>query len=173
MSPRRIWDSPNPSPARDCAPPLNQRVGGTLACGWGVGESQFRRLEKKLSTLTTVIFVFTWRYDPARPPECQGRHGSSGRRQRPQGTALQRDTQTLFFTFPSYWRWWFIFLNFWGVDQKFTEICSVAQVFYVWKLFKKSNVLLPQQVMSTITYETSTWQIVPLLTFLDPNPKIV
>ncbi len=55
MSPRRNWDSPNPSPVSEWAPPPpNQRVwGGTLACGWGVGESQFRRLEKKLSTLPT------------------------------------------------------------------------------------------------------------------------
>ncbi len=32
-------------------------VGGTLACGWGVGESQFRRLEKKLSTMPTLCTI--------------------------------------------------------------------------------------------------------------------
>ncbi len=36
MSPRRNWDSPNPSLASECAPP--PRTGwGTLACGFGVG----------------------------------------------------------------------------------------------------------------------------------------
>jgi hypothetical protein len=38
---RRNWDSPNPSPASKCAPSPNQRVGGTLACGWGVGGIPF------------------------------------------------------------------------------------------------------------------------------------
>ncbi len=50
MSLCRNWDSPNPSPAGECA------------TGWGahspaaveVGESQFLRLEKKLSTLPTL-----------------------------------------------------------------------------------------------------------------------
>jgi len=53
VSPRRNWDSPSPNPslASECAPPPPEPgEGGTLACGWGV-ESQFRRLEKKLSTL--------------------------------------------------------------------------------------------------------------------------
>ncbi len=48
---------PHPFPAIECAPgpsPRNQRGGGTLACGWGVGESQFRRLVKKLITLPTL-----------------------------------------------------------------------------------------------------------------------
>ncbi len=36
--------------------PRYQR-GGILACGWGVGESQFRRLEKKLSTLPTLCLI--------------------------------------------------------------------------------------------------------------------
>ncbi len=43
LSPRPNWD------------PWNQRGGGyTFACVWGLGESQFRRLEKKLSTLSTL-----------------------------------------------------------------------------------------------------------------------
>jgi hypothetical protein len=65
MSPRRNWDSPNPSLASECAPP--PRTGGwgggeTLACGRGVGalgESQFRRLEKKLRTLPTLCINCT------------------------------------------------------------------------------------------------------------------
>jgi hypothetical protein len=50
MSPRRKWDSPNPSLSSECAPPpmhIRLRVRG-----WG--EFQFRRLEKKLSTLPTL-----------------------------------------------------------------------------------------------------------------------
>ncbi len=43
MSPRRNWDSPTPSIASECAPPPNPGGGG------GVGESQFRRLEKSLA----------------------------------------------------------------------------------------------------------------------------
>ncbi len=53
MSPRRNWDSPYPSLASECAPPA--RTGGALSPeGDGLGESQFRRLEKKLSTLPTL-----------------------------------------------------------------------------------------------------------------------
>ena len=47
MSPRRNWDSPTPSLASECAPPPRTAGGG----GEGLGESYFRRLEKKLSTL--------------------------------------------------------------------------------------------------------------------------
>jgi hypothetical protein len=53
MSPRRNWDSPNPSPAIECALPPGQKGGG------GGAHSQFRRLEKKLSTLPTLEEVFT------------------------------------------------------------------------------------------------------------------
>jgi hypothetical protein len=55
MSPRRNWDSPNPSLASECAPP--PRTGGEGAhspAGEGLGKSRFRRLEKKLSTLPTL-----------------------------------------------------------------------------------------------------------------------
>jgi hypothetical protein len=56
MSPRRNWDSPNPPLARECAPPPRTRGGGAHSpAGEGLGESQFRRLEKKLSTLPTLI----------------------------------------------------------------------------------------------------------------------
>ncbi len=56
MSPRRNWDSPNPSPANECAlPPVPKGGGGAHSlAAKGVGESQFRRLEKKLSTLPTL-----------------------------------------------------------------------------------------------------------------------
>ncbi len=50
-----IWDSPNPSPASECALPHGPKVGGARSpAAKGVGESQFRRLEKKLSTLPTL-----------------------------------------------------------------------------------------------------------------------
>ncbi len=42
FSSRRNWNSTNPSPAGECAPPFSGGR-GTLACGKGVGESQFRR----------------------------------------------------------------------------------------------------------------------------------
>jgi hypothetical protein len=58
MSPRRNWDSPNPSLASECAPPIPNWGGGGgwahLPAGEGLGESQFRRLEKKLNTLPTL-----------------------------------------------------------------------------------------------------------------------
>ncbi len=55
MSLRRNWNSPTPSLASECAPPPRTKgEGGTLACGYGVGESQVRRLEEKLSTLPTL-----------------------------------------------------------------------------------------------------------------------
>ncbi len=61
MSPRRtppkILDSPTPSPASECAPsePTGGGGGGiiTSPLRFRVG-SQFRRLEKKLSTLPTL-----------------------------------------------------------------------------------------------------------------------
>jgi hypothetical protein len=51
--------SPNPSLASECAPPPEPGGGGVgrhtrLRGGEGLGESQFRRLEKKLSTLPTL-----------------------------------------------------------------------------------------------------------------------
>jgi hypothetical protein len=57
MSPRRNWDSPNPSLASQCAtPPRNGGGGGPhsrVGAGWGV--FQFQRLEKRLSTLPTTV----------------------------------------------------------------------------------------------------------------------
>ncbi len=50
MSPRRNWDSPNPSLTSECAPPPGPG-GAHSPAGEGLGESQLLRLEKKLSTL--------------------------------------------------------------------------------------------------------------------------
>jgi hypothetical protein len=50
MSPRRNWDSPTPSLASECDPPPGTGGGGAHSpAGEGVGESQFRRLEKSLA----------------------------------------------------------------------------------------------------------------------------
>ncbi len=39
MASRQNWDSPTPSLASECAPPPEPKEGGgTLACGFGVGE---------------------------------------------------------------------------------------------------------------------------------------
>jgi hypothetical protein len=58
MSPRRNWDSPNPSPASECALPPGQKGGGAHSPeAKGVGESQFQRLEKKRSTLHAYSVV--------------------------------------------------------------------------------------------------------------------
>ncbi len=55
MSPSWNWDSPNPSLAIESAPPPEPKGGGAHSpAGEEVGESQFRRLEKKLSTLPTL-----------------------------------------------------------------------------------------------------------------------
>ncbi len=55
MSPRRNWDSPNPSPASESDLPPGPKGGGAHSpAAKGVGESQFRRLKKKLSTLPTL-----------------------------------------------------------------------------------------------------------------------
>jgi hypothetical protein len=55
MSTRRNWDSPNPSLASECVPPPKTGGGGAIwLAGEGLGESQFGRLEKKLSTLPTL-----------------------------------------------------------------------------------------------------------------------
>jgi hypothetical protein len=55
--PRWNWDSPK----RVCPSPRNQRGGGAHSpAGEGLGESQFRRLEKKLSTLHTLWFTVSF-----------------------------------------------------------------------------------------------------------------
>jgi hypothetical protein len=60
MSHRRNWDSPNPSPASGCALPPGPKGGGAHSpAAKGVGDFQFRRLKKKLSTLPTLLFSAT------------------------------------------------------------------------------------------------------------------
>ncbi len=55
MSPRRNWDSPIPLAAGECSlPPGPKGWGAHSPAAKGVGESQLRRLEKKLSTLPTL-----------------------------------------------------------------------------------------------------------------------
>jgi hypothetical protein len=61
MSPRRNWDSPNPSPAKRVYPPPPGPKAHSPAAR-GVGEFQFRRLEKKLSILPTLCSVCTLPY---------------------------------------------------------------------------------------------------------------
>ena len=62
MSPRRNWDSPSPSPLPQASVPHPvTKVGGGQhsPAGEGVGESPFRRLEKKLSTLPPLWNVLS------------------------------------------------------------------------------------------------------------------
>ncbi len=54
MSPRRNCDSPNPCLASDCGLPPEADGGTHSPAGEGLGESQFWRLEIKLSTLPTL-----------------------------------------------------------------------------------------------------------------------
>ncbi len=54
MSPRWNWDSATPPFASECAPPPRKGGGAHSPAGEGLGESQFRRLERKLSTLPTL-----------------------------------------------------------------------------------------------------------------------
>jgi hypothetical protein len=50
MSPRWNWDSPTTLAARECALPPGPKGGGAHSpAAKGVGESQFRRLEKRLA----------------------------------------------------------------------------------------------------------------------------
>jgi hypothetical protein len=50
MSPRRDLESPNPSLTSECAPPPGTKGEGVHSpSGEGMGESQFRRLEKSLA----------------------------------------------------------------------------------------------------------------------------
>ncbi len=57
MSPRRNWDPLTPFPASEWnVPPPGTKRGAHSPAGEGVGESQFRRLEKKLSTLSITLW---------------------------------------------------------------------------------------------------------------------
>jgi hypothetical protein len=59
FSSRQNWDSPNPSPAGECAPPPPQVLGGRVhsMAREGLGESQFRR---GVIHCGTVLFMFTY-----------------------------------------------------------------------------------------------------------------
>ncbi len=60
MSPRRNWDSSIPSLASECAPSPEPRWGGGGAFSpevEGLGESQFRRLEKSLALCLLCGFI--------------------------------------------------------------------------------------------------------------------
>jgi hypothetical protein len=53
--PSSDWDSPTPSLASECAPSPGTKGGRAHSpAGEGSGESQFRRLEKRLSTLPAL-----------------------------------------------------------------------------------------------------------------------
>ncbi len=69
MSPRRNWDSPNLSLASECAPPPEPKGVGADSPGEGLGESHFRRLQKKPNTLPTLRFG---RSNTARPLQYEG-----------------------------------------------------------------------------------------------------
>ncbi len=56
FSSRRNWDSPNPSPASECAPHPLVQAGGTLACGRGVGEVQ---IPTRGHTLWYSVYIST------------------------------------------------------------------------------------------------------------------
>ncbi len=59
VSPRQNWDPPTPLPQASVTselPPESKGGGTHSPAGEGVGESQFRRLEKMLSTLPTVCY---------------------------------------------------------------------------------------------------------------------
>jgi hypothetical protein len=55
MSPRRNWESPTPSLASECAPPPRSGGRAHSPAGDVLGESQFRRLEKKLRSLPYYV----------------------------------------------------------------------------------------------------------------------
>jgi hypothetical protein len=58
MSPRPNWDLPPPLPQASVSLPRNQRGGAHSPAGEGVaGGPQFRRLEEKPSTLSTLWFT--------------------------------------------------------------------------------------------------------------------
>jgi hypothetical protein len=61
MSPRRNWGSPTPSFASECFPPPGSKGGGGghSPAGKGLGESQFRRLEKSLA-LCLLCVRYYW-----------------------------------------------------------------------------------------------------------------
>jgi hypothetical protein len=65
FSSRPNWESPTPSPAGECGPPLWFGGGGTLACERGDGGSQFRRGDGHCGTLCTLWVML--RFSPWAP----------------------------------------------------------------------------------------------------------
>ncbi len=58
MSPRWNWDSPTPLAASECALPPKPKGGGAHSpAAKGLGESQFRRLEKRLALCLLCVPV--------------------------------------------------------------------------------------------------------------------
>ncbi len=59
MSPRRNWDSPNPSLASECvpSPPKPKGRGHNSPAGEGLGESQLQRLEKSLALCLLCAYI--------------------------------------------------------------------------------------------------------------------
>jgi hypothetical protein len=55
FSSRRNWDSPNPSPAGECAPPLVPEGGAHSLEREGAGESQFQRGDVHCGTLYIYV----------------------------------------------------------------------------------------------------------------------
>jgi hypothetical protein len=60
MSPRQLWDSPTPSLPSECAcaPPPGTKAGAHSPAGEGLGESQFRRLEKSLAVCLLCVLNY-------------------------------------------------------------------------------------------------------------------
>jgi hypothetical protein len=58
---RQNWDSPNPSPAGECAPPPDQGGGAHSLTKDGLGESQFRRGDIHCGTLYKYVLCSTGR----------------------------------------------------------------------------------------------------------------
>jgi hypothetical protein len=60
FSSRRNWDSPNPSPAGECAPPPVLGGGAHSLAREGLGESQFRRGDIHTGTLHIYVRTLWW-----------------------------------------------------------------------------------------------------------------
>jgi hypothetical protein len=58
VSSRRSWDSPNPSPPGECAPPLVRGGWAHSLAREGVGESQSRRGDIHRGTLYIIIYMY-------------------------------------------------------------------------------------------------------------------
>ncbi len=68
LSSRPNWDSPIPSPASEYAGPKGERGGTHSPAFEGVRNSQLGRLEKMLSTLPTLWFLYPLSVDFSTDP---------------------------------------------------------------------------------------------------------